>query len=222
MDMLQQLNALICDNEEILWYGKPNKKCFLLEAVFNPLLPFAFLWGIIDFAFIGAITRQSANQPPLFFILPFFALHLMPVWIYLAGVLLSFKNYKNTCFVVTEKGVYASGGFFAAYIRHKSFASIADVSVRQGFFDRSLNVGDVIITDRNRVAHPHISNPEKLQQINKENSFQIPAQTTRIEIGEIRIGNKKYTPNNDIIFHDIPDFLEICQLITQEAEKHRK
>ena len=224
MDALQQLNSMIADNENILWYGKPNKKCFLLEAIFNPLLPFALLWGLIDFSFIGMFLAkgQQGNQPPLLMIIPFFALHLMPVWIYLAGVFLSFKNHKNTCFVVTEKGIYSSGGFFSCYFKHKAYTEIADISVRQGFFDRRLNVGDVVIADRNRIVDPDINDLQKLQQHNKETSFQVPAKTFRIEVGEITVGNKKYTPNNDIIFHDIPDYLEVYHLIQEQIAKQRK
>ena len=226
MDALQQLNSMIADNENILWYGKPNKKCFLLEAIFNPLLPFAVIWGIIDFAFIGALLRgdQAANPPPLFFIIPFFALHLMPVWIYLIGVFFSFRNHKNTCFVVTEKGVYSSGGFLASYFKHKAYSQIAEVSVRQGFFDTKLNVGDIIITDSNRISDHDLDDFCQMQrQHNKESSYQMPAQTPRIEIGQVVIGKKRYaTPNNDIIFHDIPDFLEVYQLIQEQLQKHQK
>ena len=214
MDALQQLNALIDDNENVLWYGKPNKKCFLLEAVFNPLLPFALLWGLIDFAFIGLLLSkgQQTNQPPLLMLIPFFALHLMPVWIYLAGVLLAFKNHKNTCFAVTEKGIYASEGFFSRYFRHKPFAEIADVSVRQGFFDRKLNVGDVIITDKN--AASDLNDMQKLQQAGLQNAAKI----TRIAAG----GLNKHAAGNNIIFHDIADYLEVYHLIRQQLAAQSK
>lgn len=149
MDALQQLNSMIADNENILWYGKPNKKCFLLEAIFNPLLPFAVIWGIIDFAFIGALLRgdQAANPPPLFFIIPFFALHLMPVWLYLGGVLLCFRNHKNTHFIVTNKAVYISGGYFSLHFERKTFDQITYFNIRRGFFDQRLGVGDIIFDD---------------------------------------------------------------------------
>ena len=39
---------------KILYAGKPDKKCFIFESIFNPLLPFAVLWGLFDMFFIGA------------------------------------------------------------------------------------------------------------------------------------------------------------------------
>ena len=193
MDALQQINAMLDDNENVLWYGKPNKKCFLLEAVFNPLLPFALLWGLVDFAFIGAIiSGKMTNQPPLLMLIAFFALHLMPVWIYIAGVLLAFKHYKNTCFVVTEKGIYLSGGFFTSHFRHKAFDEIENVSIRQGFFDRKLNVGDVLITG--------------------------PSAPT----AHLPLSRNKFPPTNDIIFHDIPEFTLVYHLLTAQLQKQKK
>ena len=52
--MDNELKLLIGKDEKIIYAGKPNKKCFIFESVFNPLLPFALIWGIIDFGFIGA------------------------------------------------------------------------------------------------------------------------------------------------------------------------
>lgn len=222
MDALRQLTALIDENENILWYGKPDKKCFLLEAVFNPLLPFALLWGLFDFSFIAAIliSKPQGNLPPLLILVPFFILHLMPVWIYLAGVLFSFKNYKCTCFVITEKGVYASGGFLSTHFQHKTFDEIADVSVRQGFFDKKLNVGDVIIADRN----PDINSaPANLQEfVRGGTSFPISAKNFRIELNKTTVGNKHNPADNNIVFHDIPDFTEVYHLISDRQAKHKK
>ena len=38
--MSEDLKGMIGENEKILWEGKPSKKCFILESIFNPLLPF--------------------------------------------------------------------------------------------------------------------------------------------------------------------------------------
>ena len=94
--MLNDLKATVGQDEKILYEGKPNKKCYIFESIFNPMLPFALLWGLIDFGFIGASFFTSDSRNILFFIIPFFLLHLMPVWIYLGGILFTVKKYKNT------------------------------------------------------------------------------------------------------------------------------
>ena len=220
----RNLSDLIDENEEILWCGKPNKKCFLLETVFNPFLPFALFWGIFDILgfssiFFGAKSAHSAVSA--FFLIPFFAFHMMPVWLYLAGVCSAVRNYKNTCFAVTEKGVYSAGGFLAFYFRHKAFSEIAEVSVRQGFFDRKLHVGDVVIVDRNRITGANPADAPSLQDINKATSYRIPAEGFKINMQSVKTRGFKYQISNDIIFHDIPDFAEVCRLITDLAQKHK-
>lgn len=143
-----ELLALITKNEKILWQGRPDKTCFLFEAVFNPFLIIALLWGAIDFGFITAIFKTQQNIPTqinLFFI-PFFTLHLMPVWIYLAGVIFSFMRYKNTSFAITDQAVYLSGGMFTQQYERKPFAEMSHVNLSRGIFDQWLGVGDVVLT----------------------------------------------------------------------------
>ena len=42
---MNDLKLLIGENEQIYFEGKPNKKCYILEGIFNPLLPFALIWA---------------------------------------------------------------------------------------------------------------------------------------------------------------------------------
>ena len=131
---------MIGSNERILWEGKPDKKCFLLESIFNPLLPFALIWGLIDFGFINK-ALGSASSGMGSFIIPFFLLHLMPVWLYLGGVLFSIRKYRNTNYAVTDRGIYVSGGIFALTCEMKPFAEIAHINIHRGIFDQRL--GDI-------------------------------------------------------------------------------
>ena len=87
---MEDLKAIVGPNEKILYEGKPNKECYIFESIFNPLLPFALLWGIIDFSIIGVSFFAEGNENVLFFIIPFMLLHMMPVWIYLGGILFTY------------------------------------------------------------------------------------------------------------------------------------
>ena len=144
------LTIMIPDNENIMWHSKPYMPCFILESIFNPLLPFALLWGLFDAFFITTIITGISNTaeiPPLGFIIPFFALHLMPVWIYLGGVLLSYNKYKNAEFFITDKAIYISSGVFGISCRRIEYKDIREVSIERGFVDQRLGVGDVVIKD---------------------------------------------------------------------------
>ena len=37
------LSGIIDKNKKVLWNSKPNFKCFIMESIFNPLLPFAIV-----------------------------------------------------------------------------------------------------------------------------------------------------------------------------------
>ena len=89
--MVEELKGMVGIDETILYEGKPDKKCFVFESIFNPLLPIAIIWGIFDFGFL-----RMGIESMQFIIIPFMLFHMMPVWIYLAGVIFSFKKYKNT------------------------------------------------------------------------------------------------------------------------------
>lgn len=157
------LLSLISENEKILWQGRPNKKCFILESIFNPLLPFAILWGGIDSIFIYLSTNIPKNSGyidntiGITFILFFFAIHLMPVWIYLFGVLFSFLRYKNKSFAITDQGVYVSGGILTKNYKRKSFAEMSTINLHNGIIDQILGVGDVIITGSSDIYNTNTS-----------------------------------------------------------------
>jgi membrane protein YdbS with pleckstrin-like domain len=136
---------MVGDDEKIIYAGKPNKKCFLFECIFNPLLPFALIWGLIDFGVIG-FSMTSKDEKAVFFLVPFMLLHLMPVWIYLGGALMSFRRYQNTSYIVTDKAIYASGGVFSRHYNTKPFAELSHVNLHRGIFDQWFGVGDIVTT----------------------------------------------------------------------------
>lgn len=148
-----ELELMVGKNEKILWQGKPNKRCFILEGIFNPLLPFALIWFLFDSLFIAAFISGSATAgvPKTFVILPFVFIlfHLMPVWIYLGGVLFVYRSYKHTEYIVTDKGVYVSGGMFSYTCNMKPFTELARVNIHRGIIDQMIGVGDVVLTSNN-------------------------------------------------------------------------
>ena len=139
--MSGNLENIIGNEEKILWKGKPSKKCFLLESIFNPLLPFALLWLFFDLSFMGNAMSLGGEMGGFIFI--FMLFHLMPVWIYLSGAFLSFRRYKNTEYVITDRGIYVSGGVFSYTYEMKPFAELSHVRIHRGIFDQMLGVGDV-------------------------------------------------------------------------------
>lgn len=143
--MTAELRAIIGSEETVLYEGKPNKKCHIFESIFNPLLPIAVIWAIIDFGIMG-VSLFADSGGMLFFLIPFMLLHLMPVWIYLGGVISSSIRYKNTEYVVTDRAIYISSGVITKNINAKPFAELSHINLHRGVFDQMFNVGDIIAT----------------------------------------------------------------------------
>lgn len=155
--MENELKNLISENEQILYEGRPDKKCFIFESIFNPLLPFALIWAIFDLTFIKVSFSVGGFEEFMTFIIPFFLFHLMPVWIYIGGIIFSFKKYKNTYYIVTDSGIYVSEGIFTKRFNHKPFAELSHVELHRGIFDQIFNVGDIITTTDQLSANNTVS-----------------------------------------------------------------
>ena len=162
--MIEELKAIVGSNEKILYEGKPNKKCYIFESIFNPLLPFALLWAIIDFGILGGAFFAKDFGNMLFFIIPFMLLHMMPVWIYLGGILFTSRRYKNTAYIVTDRAIYVSGGVFTRNINAKPFAELSHINLHRGVFDQMFNVGDIIATS-NELTQNGKSTPISISSI---------------------------------------------------------
>lgn len=141
------LRSAVGCRENIIWQGRPQKKCFIFESIFNPMFPVALIWGLIDFGILGAaLFTPSALGGTNILLVPCLLLHLMPVWMYLGGILLIAKKYRNTEYIITDRGVYISGGSFAYSYEMKPFAELSNISMHRGFFDQMLGVGDVVMS----------------------------------------------------------------------------
>ncbi len=144
--MIEELKNIVGSSEKILYEGKPNKKCYIFESIFNPLLPFALLWAIVDLSVLGGVFTAEASDNTLSFVILFMLFHMMPVWIYLGGILFIAKRYKNTAYIITDRAIYVSGGVFTRNINTKPFAELSHINLHRGVFDQVFNVGDIIAT----------------------------------------------------------------------------
>lgn len=140
--MKQELKTIIGKNEKILWQGKPTKRCFILESIINPLLPFAIIWGLINGFFLFGLAFAEKELAAI--IVPFILLHMMPVWIYIGSIIFCLIRYKKFDYIITDKCVYVAGGLFSYQFQMKSFAEMSSISMHRGIFDQICKCGDII------------------------------------------------------------------------------
>lgn len=138
------------ENEKILWKGKPKKMAYVLGKTLT-IMPIGLIWGLIDFTFLFFIL-SSGFVPRLFllFIIPFFALHLTPFWIWLKGLITASRETKTVFYMfTTERFIVFKGENL--YIDSEIYISNAtDVKLKINFIDKILKVGDIFIYEGER------------------------------------------------------------------------
>jgi uncharacterized membrane protein YdbT with pleckstrin-like domain len=164
---------LIMPGEQILWSGKPKKNAFIINRSVV-MMPFALVWFCFDGFFISTLISSGEIHKMLFFIVPFFAIHLMPVWIWLWNVLSANKKWKNTEYAVTDKRILIRGGVIGYNYQNIYYTDINSVDLHVGVIDRMLGVGDILISQNGMQSTskgtltPAILDIENPQQIFKQ------------------------------------------------------
>ena len=138
---------LLTSGEKILWKGKPKKSSYVLGKSIG-LMPIAILWGLIDISLLVTVFTQGGVPGFAYiFLIGFFALHLMPVWIWLGSMVKAAKEMNSIQYIITNKRIVEVRGkqslYFAAEIK---LNEIEDTSLKISFIDKILKVGDIYIS----------------------------------------------------------------------------
>ena len=139
------IEDILDEDENVLLRLKPKKSAYILNS-FLTMLPFVLIWLCFDVGFIVIMATQ-ANTPSIIwaFIVPFFAVHLMPVWIWLANILKANRNHKNLEYAFTEKRIIIRSGVIGIDFKNIYYSDIEGVNLKVGIIDRLCKVGDIYI-----------------------------------------------------------------------------
>ena len=154
------INSVLVEGENIIWSGQPKKSAFILNKTLT-MLPIALVWLSFDSFFI---TSAFSSGDMLWFLIPFFALHLMPVWIWLSNVLTANKRWKNTKYIVTDKRLIIISGFIGIDYQSIYYKDIKNVRLRVNIIDKLLGVGDIYFD---------LQNPGNIAFLDVEDCYQI-------------------------------------------------
>lgn len=139
-----KIEDMLTPGENVLWQGKPLKTAFILNNILG-LLPFAIIWLAFDSFFIFQVIASGAASQMLGFLIPFFLLHLAPVWIWISKFATSFRRWRNTDYIVTDKRILLRSGFIGMDYQNIFYKDIKNVSLKVGVIDKMLGVGDIHI-----------------------------------------------------------------------------
>ena len=152
----QSLNRpVLAADEHILWSGKPKKNAFIASHSLT-MMPIAIVWICFDFSAISSIFSSGNIQ---WFLVGFFALHMMPVWIWLGSLITAPKRWRNTNYYVTNRRIIIQGGFLAVNEKSLFFKEIRSVQSKVGLFDKLSGTGSVLfnaemISGNNKATPP--------------------------------------------------------------------
>ncbi len=156
--------------EVILWQGKPKKSAFIAGRSL-PMLPIAVIWLVLDLQFIGAAFGGGESS---WFLIPFFALHLLPVWAWLGSTLTAGRSWKHTAYYVTNRRIILQSGVLAVNETSLFYKDLPHVQLQVGLIDKLFGTGTVILQEdsyygrkRRRVPGQrmvHLADPRPIYQ----------------------------------------------------------
>ena len=142
---------ILTDGEELLYNIKPKKSAFVFNKIAT-MMPFALLWLSFDSFFIITVLSTGGMGQMTWFLIPFFAFHLIPVWIWLGNIITANKRWKNTRYYVTDKRIVIVNGFIGEEYQSVYYKDITNVRLHIGVIDKMLNVGDIYFTLNNGMS----------------------------------------------------------------------
>ena len=137
----REFEAVRDRDEQVYWVGKPAFLPFILTGV--PFLILGLLWGAMDyFGFIRHMLKGEGKELTGFAI-PFFTLHLLPLWLSVLNMLRLFLVYGNTCYAYTNKRLMIRSGFWGTDFKAIDYDKIQDIEVNVNPIENTLGVGTI-------------------------------------------------------------------------------
>lgn len=165
------IDSLLMPGEYIIWRGKPKANAFVLNSSVH-MMPFALIWLLVDGGFIATLIGSGAIGEMLWFVIPFFLIHLFPVWIWLGNVITAGMRWKNTEYAVTDKRIMIRNGLVGYECQNFYYTEITNVTLHIGAIDHLLGVGDIYIlsdmyanTGKNAPAILDVESPQEVLSI---------------------------------------------------------
>lgn len=157
------------DGETVLWKGKPKKSAKVLNSIFSAMFPFVMIWLLIDGTIISSIVFASVSggdfDGSAWFFVVFFAVHLMPVWIWLGGIIKALMNTKYDVYVATSQRllIKSQNVLFESIL----YEDIVNIVLKRSIADRLAGTGDVSvdIAGRGKEDMNDVPNYEELKDI---------------------------------------------------------
>ena len=140
------IEEIIGEGEKLLLKIKPKKSAYLFNSIVK-FLPMGIIWLLLDGGFLVGMGITNAIPKQFWlFIVPFFAIHMIPVWVCIVNIINACRSWRNLEYAFTERRVIIRSGVIGINIANVYYADIRGVNLKVGFFDRMFKVGDIYIS----------------------------------------------------------------------------
>lgn len=172
MDERVEISELVKENEKLLAEAKPDKFVYCILPSLK-MLPIAIIWLIFDGFFILQILPMFRTSMA-FFLVPFFAIHLFPVY----GVFTSYAKrrieWNNLQYGITTQRVIRVGGALGVEVQAIDHHEIDAVNIKMSWLEKLRHVGTLeIVSDSTRIDFVGIENPVKIYKMLTKTSFDV-------------------------------------------------
>ena len=142
-----EIRDLISDGENVLWQGKPSLVSYVLGRIFSiGSVPSVFWMSYIFYRFGTWVQESGMKTAYLIAAILMYLFTTWPCWLYVGYVFSEIFAYGNIEYVVTNLGVYASGGVLKYSCKRCNFSDLQDdVKIRHGLFDFLFDTGNVAL-----------------------------------------------------------------------------
>jgi len=139
----QPVNYFLNEDEKILWKGRPKKSAYVLGKSLA-FMPIGIIWGLIDFGILFMLFTTGEVEAEMFlFIVPFFALHLTPFWIWLFNLIKAGREQKTIEYVITDYRILLFRGKPKFVDISINLSDLTDATLKINLIDKILGVGDI-------------------------------------------------------------------------------
>ena len=140
-----KVEDLLDRDEKILWKGTPKRASYIMQNS-SGLMPFALLWLLIDGGIIATIFATGGLAEMGFIIIPFFALHLMPVWIWIGSIIKSVNKSKQIKYYITNNRIIEVRGKVPYIKSELKIKDIRSSNIKKSFWDKMFKVSDIYVS----------------------------------------------------------------------------
>lgn len=141
------INDILEKDEEVVWTGKPKIGPFVFSKI-KELIFFAIIWIIFDgAAIVSMICTDAFSQMPssvCIMIVVFFAVHLLPVWIFIAKVIKANSSCKSVEYFLTTKRVIIKTSSTGLEYSSFSYNDITDCQLSYKGINKMSKCGDIL------------------------------------------------------------------------------